>query len=200
MKKILIATGNQHKAKEIGRILGELEVEWKTTQDFNETTDVEETGKTFEANAQLKAHVWHRNTQLFTIADDSGLEVDAMGGRPGVRSARYAKTPEMRIQKLLAELEGIPTEKRTARFVCVACVVTEDGEEILSRGVVEGRIASEVKGEGGFGYDPVFIPNGFDGRHMAELTDEEKDEVSHRGLAMRGLLPKLRELVAKDGQ
>jgi len=197
VSKVLIATGNAHKFEEITRILGELKMNWVSTREFPDFTDVEEVGRTFEENAWLKASVWFKNTKLFSLADDSGLEVDAMGGRPGVKSARYAPTNEERISKLLGELDGVPEEKRRARFVCVACGAGADDLKVEARGVVEGKIAFEAKGEGGFGYDPVFIPDGFGGRHMAELTEAEKDSISHRGLAFRALLPELRLLLNK---
>lgn len=147
-----------------------------------------ETGSTFAENALLKAHYYHRMTGMITIADDSGLEFEALDSSPGIRSARYggpAASDRDRVVKLLAEMEGIPAGRRGARFVCAAAVVWDGGERVFM-GEARGRLLTETRGKGGFGYDPVFYYEPL-GRTFAELTREEKAEVSHRGLAFRSL-------------
>jgi XTP/dITP diphosphohydrolase len=186
--KILIATGNAHKADEIRAILSDMHgIEWLTTNDVEACLDPVEDAPDYEGNALIKARAWAAATGLPTVADDSGLEVDALGGRPGVHSARYAPTSPERIARLLAEMEGVPGGERGARFVCAAVLVLPTGEEHARRGVLEGRIATEARGEGGFGYDPVFVPDGEGGRHLAELPAASKDAISHRGRAFRAL-------------
>jgi XTP/dITP diphosphohydrolase len=152
--------------------------------------DIEETEDTFEGNARLKATALLRATGKVALAEDSGLEVDALDGRPGVRSARYAgenATDDDNINKLLAELDGVDDIERTARFRTVAIVVRPDGSEVIAEGVVEGRIVRARRGSGGFGYDPVFVPAEFPDRTFGELSKDEKNAISHRGKAMRQL-------------
>jgi len=156
--------------------------------------DVEETGATLEANALIKARAVATATGLLTIADDSGLEVDALGGAPGVRSARYAgeqATDADNVTRLLADLAEVPTERRTARFAAVLVARAPDGTETVVRGEVEGRIIGAPSGAGGFGYDPVFVPAEGDGRTFAEMSAEEKHAISHRGRAVRALADRL---------
>jgi len=196
--RILIATGNAHKAGEIREILGGMAIEWKTTDDWPAFTEVEENGITYEENAAMKARAWQERTGVWTLADDSGLEVDALGGRPGLRSARYGRNDAERIAKLLGELAAVPAEKRTARFVCAACLCGPGGTMHRTRGVLEGRIGFDHRGNGGFGYDPVFVPEGFDGRHLAELTVETKNRISHRARAMTALKGTLEGLTQTD--
>ena len=178
--KFVIATHNQHKLQELQRILAPLGIE-AITADLSE---VEETGTTFAENAFLKAQSACRETGLPAVADDSGLEVEALDGRPGVYSARYAgenATDAQRIEKLLGELEGVPAEKRGARFVSAVCCVFPDGERIQAEGECPGAIAFAPAGEDGFGYDPVFLCGE---KTFAQMTAAEKDAVSHRGKAL----------------
>jgi XTP/dITP diphosphohydrolase len=166
--RIVLATGNRDKVGEIKHILGSVPVELKTLLDFPDVVPAEETGATFEDNAVAKAlKVW-RETGLASLADDSGLEVDALGGEPGVRSARFAD------------------EERTARFVCVAVLVTPRGKMILQRGELEGLIVDQPRGSGGFGYDPIFYVPGFK-KTVAELGEDEKNSISHRAQAFRAI-------------
>ena len=178
--KFVIATHNQHKLQELQRILAPLGIE-AITADLSE---VEETGTTFAENAFLKAQSACRETGLPAVADDSGLEVEALDGRPGVYSARYAgenATDAQRMEKLLGELEGVPAEKRGARFVSAVCCVFPDGERIQAEGEWRGAIAFAPEGEDGFGYDPVFLCGE---KTFAQMTAAEKDAVSHRGKAL----------------
>lgn len=186
MKSIVFATGNAGKVKELEVLLGP---EWvvKSAKDFPEIGEVVEDADTFEGNASKKAHAFAHATGLWSLADDSGLVVDALGGEPGVYSARYAPTESERIDKLLGAMNG--KEDRTARFVCVLCLVGPKGEVFFARGSCEGSIGFERRGNGGFGYDPVFmLPSG---KAMAELTKQEKAAISHRGNALRELRPQL---------
>ena len=178
--KFVIATHNQHKLQELQRILAPLGIE-AITADLSE---VEETGTTFAENAFLKAQSACREMGLPAVADDSGLEVEALDGRPGVYSARYAgenATDAQRMEKLLGELEGVPAEKRGARFVSAVCCVFPDGERIQAEGECPGAIAFAPAGEDGFGYDPVFLCGE---KTFAQMTASEKDAVSHRGKAL----------------
>lgn len=186
--RFLVATHNAKKLRELSRILEPLGIEAVTDRELGQPlTEVEETGTTFEKNAYLKAASACRETGLPAIADDSGLAVDALDGAPGVYSARYAgenATDAERIAKLLRELDGVPAEKRTAQFVSVVCCVFPDGRTLSVRGECPGRIGFAPRGEGGFGYDPVFEVGD---RTYAELSAEEKDAISHRGNALRKL-------------
>ncbi len=186
--RFLVATHNAKKLRELSRILEPLGIEAVTDRELGQPlTEVEETGTTFEENAYLKAASACRETGLPAIADDSGLAVDALDGAPGVYSARYAgenATDAERIAKLLRELDGVPAEKRTAQFVSVVCCVFPDGRTLSVRGECPGRIGFAPRGEGGFGYDPVFEVGD---RTYAELSAEEKDAISHRGNALRKL-------------
>ena len=192
--KFIIATHNMKKQAEMQRILSPLGVEVLTAEMAGVTlTDVEETGATFEENAVLKAENGCRESGLPCIADDSGLSVDFLGGEPGVYSARYSGThgdDEANIQKLLKKLEGVPEEKRTARFVSVVCVCFPDGRELTVDGKCEGKIGFEKHGDNGFGYDPVFMVGQ---KSFAELSADEKDKISHRGNALRKLAQVLPE-------
>ncbi|MDP2272031.1 MAG: RdgB/HAM1 family non-canonical purine NTP pyrophosphatase [Archangium sp.] len=188
MRTVVFASSNAGKLRELQALLGE---GWlvKSAQDFPEIPEVDEDADTFEGNAAKKARTFAKATGLWALADDSGLVVDALGGRPGVYSARYAPTEPERIEKLLAELKDVPPAKRTARFVCVLCLASPSGEERFTRGTCEGVIGLTRKGTHGFGYDPVFeLPNG---KTMSELTRDEKSALSHRGHAVRAMLPQL---------
>jgi XTP/dITP diphosphohydrolase len=193
---VLIASNNQGKVSEIVESLDLEGWRFLSLSDANVTELPEETGETYEENARIKALAAHRQApHSAALADDSGLEVDALIGAPGVRSARYSgegATDAQNTAKLLAALEAVPAEQRTARFVCSLVYVDEQGHEIVARGVCEGRIAREPRGDGGFGYDPVFLPSEIDdGRTMAELSAAEKNRISHRGKALRALRAKL---------
>lgn len=187
--KYVMATHNPNKLLELQRILEPLHIE-VTTADLQE---VEETGTTFAENAYLKAKAACEQTGLPAVADDSGLVVDALNGSPGVYSARYAgpdATDAQRMDKLLHELDGVPAEQRTARFVSAICVVYPDGERMDVEGVCEGSVAFAPRGHDGFGYDPIFLVGE---KTYAELTPAEKDAVSHRGKALRELAARLEE-------
>ena len=189
----LAATLNKKKRDELLRILAPLGIHIVTADEIGLTLDdVEETGTTFLANARLKAHAGCAQSGLPCIADDSGLVVDALDGAPGVYSARYAGehgNDAKNNEKLLRALAEIPMERRTARFVSVVCVAYPDGNEKNAEGACEGIIGLEARGIGGFGYDPLFYPQGQ--RSMAQLTAAEKDAISHRGSALRALAEKL---------
>ena len=185
--RILLATHNRGKRREWQALLAGLPVELLLPGDLGLSGEVEETGETYLGNALLKARTLAAASGLPTLADDSGLEVDALDGAPGIHSARYRLgADEVRYRALLRALEGVPPEKRTARFRCVAALVLPDGREFITEGVCEGVIATEASGEGGFGYDPVFyVPER--GCTMAKLSDETKNRLSHRARAARAL-------------
>lgn len=191
MKTLVFASSNKGKIAELQALLGDA---WlvKSAKDFPSIPEVDEDRDTFEGNAAKKAHAFAKATGLWALADDSGLEVDALGGRPGVFSARYAPTEPERIAKLLGELEGVPPARRTARFRCVLCLAFPDGAERFTTGTCEGAIGFEKMGSNGFGYDPVFVLT--TGKTMAELTRDEKSALSHRGHAFRAMLPVLQQL------
>ena len=184
--RLLIATRNQGKLRELSDLLGDVPFELVSLSDVGIDVDVEETGHTFEDNAVLKAETYRDLSGMLTLADDSGLEVDALGGEPGVRSARYAgpdATDADRIQLLLKNLESIPETSWTAQFTCVIAISHPEHETRLFSGSCRGVIVQEPRGENGFGYDPVFhFPDL--GLTMAELTPEQKNAVSHRALAV----------------
>jgi XTP/dITP diphosphohydrolase len=186
---LVVATHNRNKVQEFQRILQPLSIEVVTT----DLPEVEENGTTFAENAYLKAISAFRATGKAAVADDSGLEVDALNGAPGIYSARYAgenATNEQRIAKLLNALKDVPEEKRTARFVCAICCILPNGDIITARGECPGKIAFVVRGNGGFGYDPVFLVGE---KTFAELSAEEKDKISHRGKALRVFAEELRK-------
>jgi XTP/dITP diphosphohydrolase len=191
--RLVLATANPHKAVEIAALLPGFDVVPRPSA----LPDVDETADTLEGNARLKALAVAEVTGEVAVADDTGLEVVALGGRPGVRAARYAgpgATYADNVAKLLAELEGV-TDRR-ARFRTVALARFPDGREVVAEGTVEGSIAGQPRGGHGFGYDPVFVPDDGDGRTFAEMTRAEKEAVSHRGRAFRSLLSSLRSLRA----
>jgi XTP/dITP diphosphohydrolase len=187
--RVVLATANPDKAVEIGAVLEGFEVIPRPA----DVPDVEETEDTLEGNASLKARAIVDATGELAVADDTGLEVSALGGRPGVYSARYAgagATYADNVTKLVSELEGVAD--RRARFRTVAVARFPDGNEVVAEGVVEGSILTTPRGSGGFGYDSVFAPDGAGGRTFAEMTTEEKNEISHRGRAFRTLAELLR--------
>jgi XTP/dITP diphosphohydrolase len=182
--KVVLATGNAHKMDEIGEILG-AGVDLSAFE-----TGVDETGGTFEENALLKARAAASHTGLLAMADDSGIVIDALGGAPGVHSARWTEEHDW-IPRVLRELDGVAPPLRTARFVSVAAAAWPDGREIVRRGVVEGHVAPSARGSGGFGYDPIFVPVEGDGRTFGEMSADEKHALSHRGRAFRALAQEL---------
>ncbi len=190
-KTVIIATNNAHKVEEIETALNFEGWEFKSLKEAGIESSPEETGTTFEENARIKARAAHELTGAAVLADDSGLVVDALNGAPGVYSSRYAGedgNDGANNTKLLHELEGVPDEQRTARFMCVLVFIDEDGSETVAQGSVEGRIGYELKGDGGFGYDPLFWPECFNFEcTLAEVTQENKNKVSHRGNALREL-------------
>ncbi|MED3662013.1 XTP/dITP diphosphatase [Ureibacillus sp. FSL K6-8385] len=192
MKQVVIATKNKGKAKDFEAIFKPLDYEVVTMLDIASDMEIEETGSTFEENAIIKAETLSKALGKIVIADDSGLEVDALGGEPGVFSARYAgdHDDEANIQKVLEKLIGVPDEERTARFVCAIAISGPDIETKTFRGTCEGKILHEKRGTNGFGYDPIFYVPEL-GRTMAELTPEEKGAISHRGNAIRKLTKEL---------
>ena len=195
----LIATHNMKKRDELSRILKPVGVRALLAEEAGvDLTDVEETGTTFEENAFLKAQSGCLESGMPCIADDSGLAVDALDGAPGVFSARYSGkhgNDDKNNELLLENLKDVPMERRTARFVSAVCCVFPDGRKITVRGECEGKIAFDLKGNGGFGYDPLFLPEEYEGKTMAQLTPEEKDAISHRGKALRLLSKKLEEIL-----
>ncbi|GAB4568139.1 MAG: RdgB/HAM1 family non-canonical purine NTP pyrophosphatase [Anaerolineae bacterium] len=200
MKKLLIATHNAGKLREYRQLLADLPLQVVELAHVGITEDVPEDGDTFAENARAKALAYARMSGLWTWADDSGLEVDALNGEPGVMSARYGgpgASDEDRYRLLLQRLEGVPEHKRTARFRCVIALASPQGEVHLAEGVCEGRITTEPRGQGGFGYDPVFFVPEL-GRTMAELTAEEKNAISHRGRAAREAREVLARLIARE--
>ena len=196
-RRIAVASHNRHKLREIARICAGWPVEWVTVaDDAREFPEVEETGDTYLENASLKARAVAAALDLPALADDSGIEVDALGGAPGPRSARYAgehATDEQNLKQLLRALKGVPAGGRTARYRCVAVLATPDGDRIHAEAECEGALIGTPRGTAGFGYDPAFVPAGWDVT-MAELSDEQKDRISHRGRALRALA----ELMERD--
>jgi XTP/dITP diphosphohydrolase len=185
-QRIVLATRNPHKVEEITRICADWPVEWATDL---EIPDVEETGSTYLENALLKAREVAGATGMPALADDSGIEVDALGGAPGPRSARYAgedASDEKNLRSLLRATAGVPGGGRTARYRAVAAIAWPDGSEVHAEATCEGMLETRPRGDGGFGYDPIFVPLGSE-RTMAELSPEEKDRISHRGGALRAL-------------
>jgi XTP/dITP diphosphohydrolase len=184
-KKFLLATTNKGKAREYQSLLKGIPYEMVTLSDEGITTPIAETGQTYAENATIKATILAKESGLLTMADDSGLEVDALGGEPGVRSARYAgekATDADRNQFLLSKLKGVPEKERTARFVCVIAIAEPEGKVVICEGVCRGFITTAPRGTHGHGYDPVFYVPEL-GKTMAELTMEEKNKVSHRARA-----------------
>ena len=195
--KIIFATGNQGKLREVRAIVADLGIEVESMKDAGIDVDIVEDGKTFAENALIKARTVCKACGEVTMSDDSGLEIDALGGEPGIYSARYMgedTSYHIKNMNLVERLEGVPDEKRTARFVCAIACVFPDGRELICRESFEGRIGYEEKGENGFGYDPIFyVPE--KGCYSAELSPEEKNAISHRGKALRAMRAKLEEIL-----
>lgn len=204
MKKLLVATKNEGKATEIKELIGAFFEEVLTLNDLDKSLNIIENGKTFEENAYQKAksvHSLYSSYGFSTLADDSGLEVDALNGAPGVFSARYAgeaATDEDRINKLLDELKDVPLEKRSARFVCALVFIDENGRTYQTKGVCEGKIGFLPEGQNGFGYDPIFIPNGYN-VSFAQIPSTVKNKISHRAKAFEKLRAILGEINEDTG-
>ena len=200
-KKIVAASTNPGKLKELRAML-DADVEWLSLGDFSDIVEVEEDGETFTDNARKKAMGYAKQTHLWTIADDSGLVIDALNGQPGVKSARYSGAKDdsrtlidhKNIAKVLELLKGVTAEKRTARFVCHLCLASPDEVLLEVEGVVEGVITDEEIGSNGFGYDPIFFVPGLD-KTIAQMQSDEKNAISHRGNAIRKLKPQLLKLL-----
>jgi XTP/dITP diphosphohydrolase len=200
-RKILVASGNPGKLAELKSMLGG-NIKWVGLSDFAPIEEVTEDGANFAENARKKALGYAKATGLWTIADDSGLVVDALGGEPGVKSARFSgeKASDRglldseNMEKVLKLLEGVPVRSRTARFVCHLCLASPEKVLLETEGKLEGVIAEEKKGENGFGYDPIFLVPELN-KTVAELSREEKNSISHRGNAIRKLKPLLEELI-----
>lgn len=202
MRQVIFATGNEGKMREIREILGDMELEICSMKEAGLTPDIEENGTTFEENARIKARTVadalaakETTRACIVMADDSGLEIDALNGEPGVYSARYLgeETPfSEKSADLLRRLQDVPEKERGARFVCAIAAVFPDGETVIKRGVIEGRIGHELRGDNGFGYDPIFYLPEY-GRTAAELTDEEKNRISHRSRALEQMKEELKK-------
>jgi XTP/dITP diphosphohydrolase len=192
--KIVFATGNANKMNEIRMIMSDLDVEIKSMKEENINIDIVEDGTTFEENATIKARaiareLKKRGENAVVLADDSGLEIDYLNKEPGIYSARYMgedTSYKIKNANLIGRLEGVPDQKRTARFVCAIAAVFPDGSEAIKRGTIEGRIGYEEKGTNGFGYDPIFYLPEY-GMYSAELDPEEKNRISHRGKALEAM-------------
>ncbi len=200
IKEIVLATKNTDKIREIKEVFKELDIKILTFNDFPEIPEVEEKGKTLKENALIKANFWANFTGKWALSDDTGLEVDFLGGKPGVFSSRFAgknSTYEENWKKLLKIMEGVPKEKRKARFRCVIAIVSPENKEYTVEGITEGYITSEPRGENGFGYDPVFyVPS--KKKTFAEMSIKEKEKISHRGKALRNARKIIEELEKSD--
>ncbi len=197
-QKLLVATQNLGKLAELRLLLAGLPIDLMGLSDFENITEVPETGSTFIANAKLKASGYACQTGLFALADDSGLQVDALDGRPGVLSARYGGDTDFdeKMQMLLREMDGSTNDLRTARFVCSIAIAAPTGEILYTtEGICPGEIASSPLGNGGFGYDPIFIPDGFN-ETFGELSTAVKQKISHRARAFEQIMPFLRDFIA----
>lgn len=193
MKKVIFATGNEGKMKEIREILGNLDIQLLSLKDAGIKADIKENGSSFEENAEIKAKAIRDLTGEIVLADDSGLEIDYLNKEPGIYSARYMgedTSYHIKNANLIERLNGVPDEKRTARFVCAIAAAFPDGTVHTVRAAMEGRIGYEEKGENGFGYDPIFYLPEY-GCSSAELSMEEKNKISHRGKALRAIRDEL---------
>lgn len=196
-KTIVFATGNQGKMREIRQILAGMDVEILSMKEAGISMDIVEDGTTFEENAIIKAKAVASATEHIVLADDSGLEIDYLNKEPGIYSARYMgedTSYDIKNANLIERLSGVEDEKRTARFVCAIAAVLPDGQVLTVQGVIEGRIAYEPKGSNGFGFDPIFYLPEY-GCTSAELSEEDKNAISHRGRALRAMKEKLKEVI-----
>ncbi len=194
-KRIIFATGNQDKVREMQMIMSDTDFEILSLKEAGISLDVEENGSTYEENAMIKARAVSQMVDCIVLADDSGLEVDALNKEPGVYSARFmGEKTSYRVKngEILKRLENVPMEERTGRFVCAIAVVLPDGKELTTRATIEGYIGYEERGEHGFGYDPIFYVPEYN-RSTAELTEEEKNKISHRGKALQLMKEELRK-------
>lgn len=199
-RQLFFATGNDGKVRELRQLTAPYQAQILTLHDFPAFAMAQETGATFEENALIKARAAAAHSNLPTLADDSGLVVDALFGRPGVYSARYSgegATEAANNEKLLRELAAVPAEERHCHYEAVLALVYPNGQEVTTRGRVEGMIIDEYRGQGGFGYDPIFYLPSY-GKTMAELTPAEKNEISHRGRAFQAMLPYLIPLLTTE--
>ena len=195
--RVLLATRNPGKLAELRRILEVHQIDLVGLDAFPDVPDVAETGATFEENALLKARAAAAATGMLSVADDSGLAVEALNGMPGVLSARWTGRhgdDEANLRLLLGQVADVPDERRGAAFICAAVAVAPDGREVVRVADVRGRLVREPRGTGGFGYDPIFLPDGYS-QTTAELPPEEKDRISHRGKAFRELVPGIVDLL-----
>lgn len=196
MMKVVLASKNAHKLKEISKITEKFDMELVLESQLGVDIDVEETGSTFEENSFIKAEAVMKTTGLPALADDSGIAVDALNGEPGIYSARYGFDPSLddwgRLELLLKNTEQVPDGSRQAQFVCVITLVTPEGQVIQARGEAHGELLRQPAGEGGFGYDPIFYYPPL-GKSFAELSPEEKNQVSHRAQALKLFYEKLKE-------
>ena len=203
IKTIIFATGNAGKIREIKEIFKELDLTILSMKEAGVSADPEEDGESFEDNSIIKAKAvrklvdesYPEPSQVLVMADDSGLEVDYLDKAPGIMSARFMghnTSYDIKNNEILKRLEGVPDEKRTARFVCAVSAVFSGGEALVTRQTMEGRIGYEIEGKNGFGYDPIFIPDGYDVT-SATISPEEKNEISHRGKALRSMLKMIRD-------
>lgn len=200
MKRIIFATGNENKMKEIREILADLPVEVVSMKEAGVQADIVEDGQTFEENAVIKARAVMEQTKELVLADDSGLEIDYINKEPGIYSARYMgeeTSYHIKNNNLIKRLEGVPDEKRTARFVCAIAAAFPDGTVETAQGVIEGRIGHEEKGENGFGYDPIFYLPEY-GCTTAEMSGDQKNKISHRGLALQNMCEILKERMGRE--
>ncbi|KAA3645720.1 MAG: RdgB/HAM1 family non-canonical purine NTP pyrophosphatase [Chloroflexi bacterium] len=195
MKEILVATHNPGKVFEYSELLADLDVKWLSLDDVGITLDVQENGSSYEENAMLKVRAYVEASKMLTLADDSGIEVDALNGEPGIYSARYGGVKGSTQHKfLLDKLEGVPMEERTARFRCLTLLAEPGGVIHKGEGIVEGRITLEPVGDKGFGYDPLFYLDEYQAT-MAQLGSEIKNQISHRARALQALRPTLEEIL-----
>ena len=197
MKKIIFATGNKDKMREIREILSDCDVDIQSMKEAGINVDIVEDGKTFEENALIKAKAVAEHTDAIVLADDSGLEIDYLNKEPGVYSARYMgedTSYDIKNQNLIDRLDGVPKEKRTARFVCAIAAVLPDGENLIARQTMEGYIGWEIEGKNGFGYDPIFYLDEY-GCSSASLMPQQKNEISHRGKALRDMKEQLKKVL-----
>jgi len=197
MKKIIFATGNEHKMQEIRMILSDIDAEILSMKEAGISADIVEDGTTFEENAKIKATTIAKMTDAIVLADDSGLEIDYLGKEPGVHSSRYMgedTSYDIKNRAILDKLKGVAEEKRTARFVCAICAALPSGKTLTTRATIEGIIGYEIKGENGFGYDPIFYVPEFS-CYSAELSPEQKNAISHRGKALMQMKDLLEEWI-----
>ena len=195
MLEILLATNNFGKVKEIKDILNSTDVKILTMKDFPNLPKVEEDGKNYQENAFKKASKISKYTGKICLADDSGLEIDYLKGKPGIYSSRWGNSDEERINKVLKLLEDVPINKRKAKFVCAAVLVFPDGKTYMAKEECNGIIGFQPKGEHGFGYDPIFLVSEYN-KTFAELGDKIKNQISHRGKAMRKMVEIIKEIVS----